>query len=48
MDTYLFWKMTIRSTRNKTPDAIVLSQELDSSQQLKHSATVKMPRGVRK
>ena len=48
MDTDLIWKMIIRSTSRKTPDAIALSQELDSSQQLKHSATVKMPRGVRK
>ena len=48
MDTDLIWKMIIRSTSNKTPDAIVLSQELDSSQQLKHSATIKIPRLVRK
>ena len=48
MDTDLIWKMIIKSTSSKNPDAIVFSQELDSSQQLKHSAIVKMPRGVRK
>ena len=48
MDTDLIWKVIIRSTRSKNPDAIVLNQELYASQQLKHLTTVKMPRGVRK
>ena len=48
MDTDLIWKTIIRSTSSKTPNPIVLIQELDSSQQLKNLATVKIPRGVRK
>ena len=48
MDTDLIWKTIIRSTSSKNLDAIVLSQELDSSQQLKFLATVEMPSGVRK